>query len=109
MKIAPVTGDMLVKLGLGVALLGGVAMLVYTIKSQASAAAGAASEFAEQAAQAVNPSSRDNFVYSGFNGVAATVMPKTGPGYSADGSWSLGAYLYDISHPVEVYHRDNLN
>lgn len=109
MKIAPVSGDMLIKLGLGLLALGGVAMIVYTVKSQASAAAGYASNLAEQAANAVNPSSRDNFVYSGFNGIAATVVPPSGPGYSADGSWSLGAWLYDINHPVEVYHRDNLN
>lgn len=109
MKISPVSGDMVVKLGMGLLALGGVAMIVYTVKSQASAAAGAVSNFAEQAAATVNPSSRDNFVYSGFNGIAATIVPSSGPGYAADGSWNAGAFLYDIFHPVEVFHRDNLN
>lgn len=109
MKIAPVSGDMVIKLGLGLLALGGVAMVIYTVKSQASAAAGAVSNFAEQAAATINPSSRDNFVYSGFNGIAATVAPANGPGYNADGTWSLGAWLYDIQHPVEVFNRDNLN
>lgn len=96
---------MAIKLGLGLLALGGVAWVAYTVKQKASAAAETVSKFAAT----VNPSSRDNFVYSGFNGIAATVAPSNGPGYSADGSWRLGAWLYDIFHPVEVYHRDNLN
>lgn len=97
MKIGPISGDLLVKLGLGVLLLGGIGMVIWTIKSKASAAAGAA-------ANAINPASPDNVVNTSVNGGVGAVMPADAPGRNADGSWTLGGYLYDIFHPVEAYH-----
>lgn len=100
MKVAPVSGDLIVKLGIGAVLFGGLAMLIYTWKSQASAAAGAAANAVGNAMDAVNPSSADNLVYSSYNNFAGAILPDSGPGRNADGSWSLGGFLYDITHPI---------
>lgn len=105
MKIAPVSGDLLVKLGIGAVAFGGLAMLIYTWKSQASAAAGAAAN----ALDAVNPTSADNVVYSTYNNFAGQIMPDNGPGRNADGSWSLGGFLYDITHPITAYQVSQVN
>lgn len=102
MKIPAISGDLLVKLGLGVVLLGGAAMLIYTAKSKASAAAG-------QLANAIDPTNPDNVAYSTINtwGGYAITDPD-GPGKNADGSWTLGGFLYDISHPVTAWKIANI-
>lgn len=101
MKIAPVSGDLLVKLGLGVVAFGGLAMLIYTWKSQASAAAGAAAN----AVDYINPNSTQNAVYQSVNGFWGTVLPDGAPGMYPDGQggtdFSLGGAVYDILHPSE--------
>ncbi len=89
MKIAPISGDLLIKIGAGVLLLGGVAMLIYTIKSKASNALGVV-------ANAVNPTSPDNIAYHTIN---TSFGSSEGAGANADGSWSLGGWLYDVTHP----------
>jgi len=109
MKIAPVSGDLIVKLGIGAIAFGGLAMLIYTWKSQASAAAGAAANAASNAIDAVNPTSADNIVYSSYNNFAGSVLPDAGPGRNADGSWSLGGFIYDITHPVTAYQVSQVN
>lgn len=43
---------------------------------------------------AVNPASDKNIVYQGVNGIGASV--------SGDKDWSLGTWLYDITHPNEA-------
>lgn len=45
---------------------------------------------------AVNPASPNNFVYQGVNGVGAAL---TGRG---DGSFTLGSWLYDVTHPFAL-------
>lgn len=101
MKIAPVSGDLLVKLGIGAVLLGGVAMLIYTWKSSASAAAGAAAN----AVDYVNPNSTQNLVYGTVNGFWGSVLPDGAPGQYPDGKggtdFSLGSAVYDVLHPSE--------
>lgn len=96
MKVAPVSADLLVKIGLGVLLLGGAAMLIYTAKSKLSNALGVA-------ANAVDPTNPNNVAYHTVNtwGGAAVTDP-AGPGKNADGSWTLGGWLYDVSHPGTV-------
>jgi hypothetical protein len=87
---------MLIKVALGLALFAGLGMVVWTIKSKASAAAGAVSG----ALDAVNPTSTDNIVYSAANGVYETVLPSTAEnGRNADGSWTIGGWIYDVTHP----------
>ena len=104
MKIAPVSGDLLVKLGLGVVAFGGLAMLIYTWKSEASAAAGAAAN----ALDYVNPNSTQNAVYGTVNGFWDTVLPEKAPGRTADGAWSVGAFVYDVTHPFTAWQVANV-
>lgn len=45
----------------------------------------------------LNPLSADNVAYSGVNAVGASlVTAPDGPGKNADGSWTLGGWLYDV-------------
>lgn len=92
MKIGTVSGDMVIKLGLGVILVGGAAMLIYAIKNKASNAASALGN-------AVNPANPNNVAYSTVNTWGgAVVTDPAGPGKNADGSWTLGGWLYDVTH-----------
>lgn len=92
MKTPPISGDLIVKIGLGVAVLGGLAMLVYTIKSQASAMAG-------QLATSLDPTNPENVAYSTVNTWGSSMVASpTGPGRNADGSWTLGGWIYDVTH-----------
>lgn len=92
-KVGPISGDLVVKLGLGVFAFGGLAMLIYTYKSNLSAAAGAA-------AQKLDPTNPDNLVNSTVNTWGGNmVTDPTGPGKNADGSWTLGGWLHDVLNP----------
>lgn len=104
MKIAPISGDLLVKLGIGAVAFGGLAMLIYTWKSQASAAAGAAAN----AVDYINPNSTQNAAYTSVNGFWSTVLPDRAPGRNADGSWSLGGFVYDVTHPITAWQVSNV-
>ena len=83
------SGDMAVKLGLGVAVLGAVGLIMWKIKSAAPAVVAA-----------INPADPNNLANQGVNAVGgAMVSSPTGPGKNADGSWSLGGFLFDILNP----------
>lgn len=101
MKIAPISGDLLVKVGIGAVLFGGLAMLIYTWKSSASAAAGAAAN----AVDYINPNSTQNGVYQTVNGFWNSVLPDGAPGKYPDGKggtgFSIGGAVYDLTHPSE--------
>lgn len=82
--------------GTGVLALVAVAVLGLVVwkglpkLGQAAAAAG----------QAVNPLNPDNVFASGVNAVGgAIVTDPAGPGKNADGSWSLGGWVYDVLNP----------
>jgi hypothetical protein len=61
--------------------------------------AGAVASAGEWAVQNLNPASTENVAYRGVNAVGgALVSDPAGAGKNADGSWSLGAWLYDIAH-----------
>ncbi len=92
MKIAPVSGDLLVK---GALLIGGVLLAVWAVRratGAASDAVGAAwdatSQAARDAAWAVTPWNNNNVIYQGVN---STLFP--------DGSETLGTWLYNVTHP----------
>lgn len=92
MKIAPVSGDLLVKVGVGVAVLGLAAYLLYRAKRAVG-----------EALPYINPIDRDNVAYTGVNAVGGVlVTDPAGPGKNADGSWSLGAWAYDVLHGDQV-------
>ena len=103
MTRAPISSDLLVKLALGAAALG----LVYSGYRKITGAAGAVgasiSSAVDTAANVVstslNPASTENLVYRGINSAGGSlVSDPAGPGKNADGSWSLGRWLYDITH-----------
>lgn len=93
MKIAAISGDMAIKLALGVAVLGVAAYVAYKAKNAASDAAAWASDH-------LDPTSANNVAYSTVNAWGgAVVSDPNGPGKNADGSWSLGGYLFDVFNP----------
>lgn len=49
----------------------------------------------EKIANAVNPASRDNLAYSGVNAIGAEL--------SGQRDFSLGAWIYDVTHPNERF------
>jgi len=90
---------------IGLAVLG-VLFVSYLAKRTADAAgkvAGQVYDTAEAAVEAVNPWNQENVIYQTANAAGgALVTDPQGPGKNADGSWSLGGWLYDVTHP-ETY------
>lgn len=104
MKVAPVSADLLIKAGLAVAA---VAALYYAW-SKVTGAAGDALDTLGNAASAaggavltgINPANSGNVVNKAVTSIgAAMVTSPDGAGKNADGSWSVGGWLYDVSHP----------
>ena len=85
MKVSAVSGDFLVKLGIGAVVLGGAAWLVWRNRALLDK---------------INPASRENVAYQTANQVGGSLISSpTGPGKNADGSWSLGGFLFDVLNP----------
>lgn len=87
-----------VAVGLGV-LVGGY--VLWRASKAAGAAAGAVADAVGDVAYAVNPLNPDNVFAGAVNTVGGAVMSQGGPnvaGMNADGSWTLGGYLYDMTH-----------
>lgn len=87
-----------VAVGVGV-MVGG--FLLYRASQAAGAAAGAVVDAVGDAAQAVNPLNPDNVFTEAVNTAGGAVMSLGGSnvaGMNADGSWTLGGYLYDMTH-----------
>lgn len=79
---------------LALAALGVVGLIAWKGIPKLAEAAGAA-------ANAVNPLNHDNVFAQGVNAAGgAIVSDPAGPGKNADGSWSLGGWLYDVTHPA---------
>lgn len=85
MKVAPVSADLLIKLGMGAAIIGAA---YYLIKR----AGGAAGEAASNAAWAVSPTNNNNIIYRAANTI-------TGGDNSSN---SIGSRVYDWFHPPEI-------
>lgn len=95
MKIAPVSADLLIKLTIGVIVVGGV---VYVLKRAGSAVAGVMPDL-----DSINPASTENVIYQTANKVGGSLASDpAGPGMNADGSWTLGGWVYDILHGDQV-------
>lgn len=102
MKVAPVSADLLVKLALGAALVGGAWWAITRARSAAGdALAGAASaawDTVGDAAWALSPTNQNNVIYQTVNAGIGSVY--TGDvGRNADDSWSLGGAIFDIFNP----------
>jgi hypothetical protein len=88
-----VSGDLIVKIGLGVAVLGAVGLIMWKIKSQVPA-------LVDAAVGAVNPADPNNLANKTVGAIGgAMVTAPDGPGKNADGSWSLGGWAFDLLNP----------
>lgn len=88
-KIAPVSGDLIVK---GVLLIGAAALAVWAVRKAAGAAsnaAGQAWDAAKEGAWAVTPWNNENIAYQTVNN---TLFP--------DGSDTLGTWVYGVKESV---------
>lgn len=90
MKVAPVSADLLIKLALMATAIGG---LWYVGRRVAGALPSAGA-----LVQAFNPASDQNLAYTGVNALGNAIVDATGPGRNADGSWTFGGFLYDVTH-----------
>lgn len=92
MKVSAVSGDLLVKVGIGVLAVGAAVYLLHRVKTAAAAVV-----------PYIDPTDRNNVAYHTVNEVGeAIVTDPNGAGKNADGSWSLGGWLYDVTHPGTV-------
>lgn len=90
MKVAPVSADLLIKLSLMAAAVAGVVLLA----RRAGDALPSFSTFG----QSFNPTSSQNLAYTGVNALGNAIVDATGPGRNGDGSWTLGGFIYDVTH-----------
>jgi len=103
MQVAPVSADLLIKITVGAAVVGGLLYLVQKVAGSASAALGdVVDTVTESAATTFNPASPENFVYKGANAIGEAVTSPDSSGRNADGSFTWGGWLYDVTHPGTV-------
>ena len=102
MKFAPVSADLLIKLALVAA---GIGLAVYLVRRTTGAVSGAvdhalasAGEVVDSVIVGVNPNDPGNWVNRGVSAAGSSIVSQTGPGRNADGSWTVGGWLYDITH-----------
>jgi hypothetical protein len=94
MQVSAVSGDMVVKL----ALFAAAGLALYVLAKKASAALPSLPS-ADQIAAGLDPLNPDNIVNQGVSAVGGSlVTDPAGPGKNADGSWTLGGWLYDVTH-----------
>lgn len=86
-----VTADNVKAVGIGAGLLlaAYVGYKAYTKGAQA----------VTDVAQAVNPLNHDNIFAGAVNAVGEAVSEPDSAGMNADGSWSLGGWIFDVTHP----------
>lgn len=87
MKTTAVSGDLLVKIGIGAGLL----VIAYVLLKKAG---GTAAAVADKVGAAINPASPENIVNQG--------VTSAGRAISGNDSWTLGGWLYDITHDDPV-------
>ena len=91
MKVAPVSADLLIKLGIGLAVCGLAYIAYRKVSGVASSAIDSVGEVASAAVDAINPASQTNIVNRGFNAVTQAI--------AGDPNWTLGGAIYDWTHP----------
>ena len=103
MKLSPISADLVVKLALGAAAIG-LLYVVYqrTVGAAGKAAAAAAAQagrVADAVIVGVNPANPGNWVNQAAIATGSAIVGDTGPGRNADRSWTVGGWLYDVTHP----------
>jgi len=77
---------------IGGVVIGIVGLIVFfTLRSDLKSAGAAAVDVAGTVAHAVNPLNPENVAASSVNAVGQTL--------SGDKGWTLGAWIYDVTHP----------
>ena len=108
MKFAPISSDLVIKLALAAA---GVGLVWYALRQSRAAVSGALSavgDAAREAADSVvvgtNPTNANNWINRGVTAAGSAAVSADGPGRNADGSWTVGGWLYDITHanPIDA-------
>lgn len=96
-----------------VLLLGAVGAAGYVAWRAYGAGAGALGSVGRAVGEAagtvggwVNPAADTNLAYRGVNAVGGALAGPTGAGVNADGSWSLGGWLFDTFNPDTAAARD---
>lgn len=115
MRVAPVSADLLIKAAIALAVVGVVWYSVKKVGDKITGVTDSVSQGAQEAwrltgqgaeylwdlggsaAQAVNPLNQENVIYQTANAAGGAFVSPTGPGRNADGSWTLGGWLYDIN------------
>jgi hypothetical protein len=93
-KIAPVSGDLLVKLAVAAAAIGGAWLLLRSAQGQVASALDSAAEWgANLARTSLNPLSDQNLAYQG---ASAAVSAATGR------DETVGGWVYSVTHPDPV-------
>lgn len=107
MKVAPVSADLLIKLAIGAAAVGAAWYAWTKLRGAAGEAFGAVAdtvgEVADAVAVGVNPINPENFINRGVSAAGGAIITSpTAPGKNADGSWTLGGAIYDMTHADAV-------
>jgi len=75
------------------AAIAGVGFVAWQLTKAARAGATLAAEGLATVGAAINPASDQNLAYRGVNAI--------GSGITGDSSWTLGGWIYDVTHPSE--------
>ena len=104
MKLAPVSADLLIKLAL---IAAGIGLAVYLVRRTTGALGEGldqARKVLEETADGIiigtNPVNPENYANRAVTAAGSAIVGATGPGRNADGSWTPGAWLFDVTHPA---------
>jgi hypothetical protein len=97
-KIAAPSADLLIKVAIGGVVVFGLVYLVRKITGAAGDAVAQLGSTLSDTVNAVNPLNNDNVIYQTANGIGGALVSDTGPGRNADGSWTFGGWIYDVTH-----------
>lgn len=80
-----------------IAILAGIAAVtaIYLINKTVQGGATVLRSIGDQ----VDPTNPDNYIAAGINKVGGVLVDDpSGPGKNADGSWTFGGWIYDVTH-----------
>lgn len=103
MRVQPVSGDMLIKLGLVVAAAAGLYLVWRKASDLGTSVVDTVAEVADAVVVGVNPANPENIINRGVSAAGGAIITSpTAPGKNADGSWTLGGAIYDVTHKDAV-------
>ena len=93
MKLAPVSADLLIKIGLGLAAIGAVVWASRQVAGSASGAISRAWDTATAAGWALSPTNNNNVIAATANNAVSAITGR---------EETLGGWLYTATHPDPV-------